>query len=102
MSVATLTIHHAAPPERPHVRAQRLLAEARAAADEQVQQLEQALVVVAQLSADVGQGGDVYPPGVRDIAKRISGDAAWCAQTLDSIMMHASGRKPPAADLDAA
>ena len=95
MNLGLVIQHPGAPAERPHVRAQRLLAEARSAADEQVQQLEQALVMVAQLSADVGQGGDVYPPGVRDIAKRSAGDAAWCAQTLDSIMTHAAGRKSP-------
>ena len=99
MNVATLVPHPAA--ERPHVKAQRLMAEARAAADEQVRQLEQALLVVAHLSADVGLGGDVYPPGVRDVAKRISGDAGWCAQTLDSIMTHAGGRKAASTSLDA-
>lgn len=99
MNVAHL-IPHPGPTERPHARAQRLLNEARAAADEQVQALEQALVVVAQLAHDVGLGGDVYPPGVRDIAKRISGDAAWCAQTLDSIMTHSWGRKPTVPEMN--
>ena len=84
--------------ESPHRRALRLMAEARTAADEQVRALEQALSLVATLSADVSEGGEAYPPGVRDIAKRVSGDAVWCAQTLDSIMNHAAGRRAGAMD----
>lgn len=96
MSVAELTYLPA--PEPAHRRAMRLLAEARAAADEHVQSLEHALALVATLSAEVSEGGDAYPVGVRDIAKKISGDAVWCAQTLDTIMSHAAGRKTPLQD----
>ena len=93
MQAAELKLLPSPKSESPHVRALRLMGEARAAADEQVRQLETALALVAGLSADVAEGGDAYPPGVRDIAKRISGDAAWCAQTLDSIMNHAANRR---------
>lgn len=95
---AEITYLPAPSTEGAHNRAMRLMAEARAAADEQVAALERALSLVAILSTDVSEGGDAYPPGVRDIAKKISGDAMWCAQTLDSIMNHAAGRRPPMAD----
>ena len=74
------------PVEGPHDRAQRLMAEARLAADDQVADLQRTLFRVAELAADVGQGGDVYPVGVRDLAAKISDDAAWCGQTMQSIM----------------
>lgn len=98
MHVAELT-YLPGPAESAHARVMRLMAEARAAADEQVQSLERALAIVASLSADVSEGGEAYPPGVRDIAKRIAGDAAWCSQTLGSIMSHAGGRPAPLRDI---
>ncbi len=98
MTLADVTYLPAAPTEGAHRRAMRLMAEARAAADEQVAALERALSLVAMLSADVSEGGEAYPPGVRDIAKKISGDALWCAQTMDSIMNHAAGRRAAAMD----
>lgn len=87
------------PQERAHQRAQRLMAEAKTAADEQVLQLERALALVAELSSDVAEGGEVYPVGVRDISKKIAGDAMWCAQTLGSIMNQTTARRPPAPPL---
>lgn len=98
MQTAELKLLPSPRTETPHARALRLMVEAKAAADEQVRALEQALALVAGLSADVAEGGEVYPPGVRDIAKRITGDAAWCAQTLDTIMNHAAGRRNGAMD----
>ena len=99
MSLAEITYLPPAPSEGAHRRAMRLMAEARRAADEQVLALERALATVAILSGEVSEGGEAYPPGVRDIAKKIAGDAAWCAQTLDSIMSHAAGRRPPQGDV---
>ena len=72
--------------EGSHDRSQRLMSEARQAADAQVIDLRHALQRVAELAADVGQGGDVYPVGVRDLAAKIANDAAWCGQTMQSIM----------------
>ena len=85
--------------EGSHRRSQRLMAEARAAADEQVAVLQHTLIAVAQLAIDVGQGGDVYPAGVRDLAAKIAGDAAWCAQTMQSILKN-TGRTPGLSDPD--
>ena len=80
-------------PESAHGKSQRLWAEARVAADDHVALLQRALTIVADLAGDVGQGGEVYPPGVRELAAKIAGDAAWCAATMHSIM-RSVGRTP--------
>ena len=96
MALAQLTyMPTAAAVEPAHARARRLMAEAKEAADEQVLLLERALAVVAELSADVAEGGEVYPPGVRDISKKLAADAVWCAQTLGQIMAQTAVRRPP-------
>ena len=82
--------HHV---ESAHRRSQRLMAEARQAADDQIADLRRVLGLLAELANDVGQGGDVYPVGVRDLAAKIAGDAAWCGLTIQVIMRH-TGRAP--------
>ena len=86
------------PVESAHRKSQRLLAEAKAAADEQVVLLQRALFVVAELAADVGQGGDVYPVGVQDLAVKIAADAAWCGQTMQAIMKNTGRALAPMED----
>lgn len=71
--------------ESPAARAARLLAEAKSAADEQVHALEQALLTVAHLAAEIAVGGDAYPPGVREICRRLVDDSIWKTQALHNI-----------------
>lgn len=72
-------------------RAQRLLAEARAAAMEQVQELDAALAGVAELSAQVAEGGDAYPAAIRDLCRRLSEETPLKAQTLQVIATRSLG-----------
>ena len=37
------------------------------------------------LAAEIAEGGDAYPPGVRDIARRLSEDLDSRIQTLEAI-----------------
>jgi hypothetical protein len=76
--------------ETPAARASRLLAEAREAATEQIQVLEQALVNVAEIAHLVAEGGEVYPVGVRELCRRLAEDAAAKSQTMDA-MLQSSG-----------
>ena len=62
-----------------------LIAEARTLAAEQVVELERALLQVGLLAAQVVEGGDIYPPGLREIARRLADDAPWATQTLAAI-----------------
>ena len=76
----------ASTPERPSARASRLMAEARAAAREQVEVLEQAMADVIVLANEIGEGGDAYAPGARDLCRRIAEEVAMRGQTLSAIV----------------
>ena len=47
--------------------------------------LQAALISVESMAADIAEGGDAYPPGVRDIARRLSEDCEARVQTLEAI-----------------
>jgi hypothetical protein len=71
--------------ETPAARAERLYAEARTAAFEQVDRLEVELARAVALAGQIADGGDVYPPGVRDLCRRLAEEVGQRAQTLDVI-----------------
>jgi len=73
-----------------------LLAEARTLAADQVVELEHALAQVGLLSAQVLEGGDIYPPGLREIARRLAEDAPWATQTLAAIRQRTLDNEGPA------
>ena len=85
MSVSHLTVVRSEEPESPAERARRLLAEAQAAAMEQIEQLELALDAVVALSKSVAEGGDIYPAGVRDLCRRTAEDTAGRRLTLEAL-----------------
>ena len=89
MSLPQLSLVTAAA-ENPAARANRLLAEAREAAGEPVQVLEQALLNVAEIAQQIADGGEVYPVGVREICRRLAEDVTAKSQTVES-MLQSSG-----------
>ena len=66
-------------------RVRRLQAEAQGLAREHVAALQGAMVVVERLAAEIAMGGEVYPPGIRDIARRLADDCAARAQTIATL-----------------
>ena len=91
MSIPQLSVVPMAPEpstttEAPGVRASRLLAEARQAADEQVHVLERALASAADIAQQIADGGEIYPVGVRDLCRRLAEDAVAKSQTLESML----------------
>ena len=70
-------------------RVRRLQAEARGLVTEHVRTLEAALHDVERLSKEIATGGELYPPGVREIARRLTEDAEVKAQALEAIMAKA-------------
>jgi len=66
-------------------RVKRLQAEAKALASQQIGALEQKLIEVAQLAEEIADGGDAYPVGAREIARRLAEEAPQKAQTLHAI-----------------
>lgn len=89
MSVQPLNVSHlnVVPVETdtPAERARRLYAEAQAAALEQVDELESALDQVVALAKSIGEGGDIYPSGIRELSRRLSDDTAGRRQTLHAL-----------------
>ncbi len=66
-------------------RVRRLQAEARGLAHEHVLALLDAIETVEALSADIADGGEAYPPGVRDIARRLAEELSMKAMTLELL-----------------
>lgn len=70
-------------------RVRRLQAEARSLAKDHVRSLGAALGEVERIAAEIAEGGDAYPPGIRDIARRLVEDCEARAQTLEAISARA-------------
>jgi len=66
-------------------RVRRLQLEAQGLAREHVAALQAAIVAVERLAAEVAVGGEAYPVGVRDIARRLAEDCAARAQTIATL-----------------
>jgi hypothetical protein len=93
MSLPQLAVVPAAT-ESPGAKAMRLMAEARAAAGEQVHLLEDTLGAAAELADQIADGGEVYPVGVRELCRRLAEELVAKSQTLDAILQqHGSSRR---------
>jgi hypothetical protein len=73
-------------PETTAQRVRRLQQEARILAREQVEALARDFNALAARAAEIAEGGDAYPAGVRELASRIAADVPQKAQNLMSIM----------------
>lgn len=79
----------AAKPETVAQRVRRLQAEAKSAAREQIDAMLSAMEAARVEALEVAIGGDAYPAGVRDLAKRFVDDVEGRMQTLAQIMAKA-------------
>ena len=70
-------------------RVRRLQAEAKALAKDHVQALTQAIADVERMAQEIAEGGDAYPPGVRDLARRFVDECEARVQTLEAITSRA-------------
>lgn len=66
-------------------RVRRLQAEAKALAKDHVNAFGAAMVDLERLAGEIAEGGDVYAPGVRDLARRLAEELDARAQTLRAI-----------------
>ncbi|HEY3696960.1 hypothetical protein [Phenylobacterium sp.] len=66
-------------------RIKRLQNEARSLAREHIMALQSALIAVEGMASEIADGGEAYPPGVRDIARRLVEDCEARVQTLEAI-----------------
>ena len=67
-------------------RVRRLQLEAKQLAKDHIKALSAAMVEVETLAAEIAEGGDAYPPGVRDLARRLVEDVEARVQTLEAIV----------------
>jgi hypothetical protein len=90
--VARLTIVSAtgeSEPETPAVRIRRLQAEAHALAREEVAALERRIAELAQVAKQLAEGGDAYPVGAREVARRLAEDLPRQAGVLEALLRRA-------------
>jgi hypothetical protein len=66
-------------------RVQRLQMEARQLGKDHVKSFTNAMLELEQLAAEIAEGGDAYPPGIRDIARRLAEDLDSRVQTVEAI-----------------
>jgi hypothetical protein len=74
-----------AKPETVAERVRRLQAEARQLAKDHIHALSAAILNAEQIAAEIAEGGDAYPAGIRDLARRFAEDAETRVQTLEAI-----------------
>jgi hypothetical protein len=67
-------------------RVRRLQSEAKQLAKDHIRSLSSAIVNVEQMAAEIAEGGEAYPPGVRDLASRLVEDLEARVQTLEAIV----------------
>ena len=88
--VADNDLHSAASasgkPETVAERVRRLQAEARQLAKDHIHALAAAMMDAERMAAEIAEGGDAYPPGVRDLARRFVEDVDARVQTLEAIV----------------
>ena len=72
-------------PETTSARVRRLQAEARILAREQIEALEKSMNGLAVQALEVAEGGDAYPAGVREVARRLADDFGSRCQTLAAL-----------------
>jgi hypothetical protein len=70
-------------------RVRRLQAEAKQLAKDHIGSLIAAMCEVETMAAEIAEGGDAYPAGVRDLARRFVEDCEAKVQTLEAITARA-------------
>ena len=73
-------------PETTAARIRRLQAEAQALAREEVASLERRIGELAQAARQVAEGGDAYPIGAREVARRLAEELPRQAGVLEALL----------------
>jgi hypothetical protein len=75
------------------LKARQLFEDARAASLEQLRALELAIATVRALSDEIVRGGELYAPGLRELARTLAEDLFWKAKTLELLSLR-QGERP--------
>jgi hypothetical protein len=68
-------------------RVRRLQTEAKQLAKEHVYALTEAMCAAQKMAAEISEGGDAYPAGVRDLARRFVDDCETRVLTIEAILV---------------
>lgn len=80
-------------PAKPETMAERvrsLQAEAKQLARDHIHVFTAAMTEVERMAAEIAEGGDAYPAGVRDLCRRFVDDCEARVQTLEAITARTS------------
>jgi hypothetical protein len=75
------------------MKARQLFEEARMTSLEHLRALELAIATVRDLSAEIVHGGDLYAPGLRELARTLAEDLFWKGKTLELLSQRQSDRR---------
>jgi hypothetical protein len=75
--------------ETPSARIRRLQQEAQSLAREQIEALNASMLSLSRLAEEVSEGGEAYPVGARELARRLAEEIGAKAQTLQAILRKA-------------
>jgi hypothetical protein len=89
LSVVANNDHNGQRTETVAERVRKLQAEARQLAKDHIHALTKAMADVELMASEIAEGGDAYPPGVRDLARRFVEDCEARVQTLEAITARA-------------
>jgi hypothetical protein len=73
-------------PARAADRIRKLQAEAQALARGQIEDLNLSMVALARQAEEIAEGGEAYPVGARELARRLVEEVGARAQTLQAIL----------------
>jgi hypothetical protein len=74
------------------IRARQLFEEAKALSLEHVRSLGSAIDAVRDLSEQIALGGDLYSPGIRDLAERLAEDLLWKSKSVEQLVQIQAGQ----------
>jgi hypothetical protein len=74
------------------LRARQLFEDAQAASLEHLRALDLAIATVRELSDEIVRGGELYAPGLRELARNLAEDLFWKAKTLALLSQRQSER----------
>jgi hypothetical protein len=77
---------HEPAPETTAARIRRLQAEAQTLAREEVTSLERRIGELAQAARQIAEGGDAYPIGAREVARRLAEELPRQAGVLEALL----------------
>ena len=64
----------------------RLRAQIKEAASDELEELDSAIDQLCEIAQSIAQGGEAYPPGVREICRALAEEAAAQARSIDVIL----------------